>query len=503
MFHRFCTIIYFLIFYWCSFSQNNNASTKNSLKQIEILNANYLKYNKAIDANRLIGNVICKHENTLFYCDSAYLYPNQSLEAFGNIRIVSDSLNITAQHLNYKASDKIASLEKNVVCNDNRIQLKTEILQYNLSTKTAYYPDKAIIIRNEHELTSDKGYYYSTTKTLGFKNNVVLKNPDYTIKTDTLFYYTTTDIAHFNAPTIILMDKDYLYCEKGWYDTKNKKAYFSSHPMIFSDNKKLYADSMYYDEQNNIGYAFHNVQLIDTSQKSIITGQWAKYNRTNETALITQHPVLRKIQDKKDTIFLTTDTLYYEKQDSHIVAKCLHNSQLFHYQFQAIAEKILYYEKDSVIHLIGQPKFWFDKNQASCKQARIYLKNNTIDKIILDTNVIIVQEADTIYHNKFHQIAGRKMLIQFYQDSIKTITVEGNAQVYYFTQNEEKKWTGLNKAKCSKIRVDFMNNEIEKIVFIDHPESFLIPIKRVQVEKEKLPDFQWQPKLRPQRKNFL
>lgn len=488
-----------------------NTSTSGSVKQIEIIHADILKYNKNINANRLIGNVICKHENTMFYCDSAYLYPNQSLQAFGNIRIISDSLSITAQSLLYDATTKNASLEKDVICNDPSIQLKTQVLQYNTQSKVAYYLTQGEIIRKEHILTSYRGYYYSLEKKLAFKQNVVLKNPDYTIQTDTLYYYITSDIAHFNAPTIILLEdsnqtnktyKDYLYCEKGWYDTKNKKAYFSKNPVLYSDNKKLYADSLFYDENNNIGQAYKNIRLIDTSQHTTIKGHYAIYNLSTENAMITQHPILIKIHEQKDTLFITADTLYYQKKDSNIIAKGTHNSKMYHHQFQSTAQHIIYSQKDSTIQLYPQPLFWFKNNQASSKVAVLFLSNNSIDKIILDTNVIIVQEADSIYHNKFNQVSGRQMKIFFQNDSIKNIYVDGNAQVYYFLANEQHQWTGLNKAKCSKIRIDFLNNEIHKIVFIDNPETQLIPIKKIQPEKEKLPHFNWQPQLRPLRKDF-
>lgn len=492
----------FFVFAFCSFQYF--AQNKNGVKQIEIIHADILKYNKLIDVNRLIGNVVCKHENTFFYCDSMYLFSNQSLKAFGKIRIISDSLIITSDNLYYDAATKIATLENNVHCSDNHIQLVTQLLQFHTQQHYAYYPQKAEITRKDMKLTSDEGYYYSNDKTLAFKNNVVLTHPDYTIKTDTLFYFTLTDIAHFNAPTIILMDKDYLYCEKGWYDTKNKKAHFSKNPMMFSDHKKIYADSLFYDENTTISYAFKNIRLIDSTQSNIIQGNYAIYNRTSEKATITQYPVWISIHEQKDTIFVTCDTMYYEKQDSiHVLAKCSSNSRIFHYQFQAISKDIVYYQKDSSIHLIQSPKLWLDKNQANSKHITIYLKNKSIDKINLDSNVIIVQEADTIYHNKFNQISGRNMQINFLHDSIQSIEVNGNAQVYYFLKKDNQQWTGLNKAKCSKISVTFLNNEIYKIKFLDHPESVLIPIKRIQVEKEHLPDFQWQPHLRPQRKNFF
>ncbi|MCX7728746.1 MAG: hypothetical protein N2203_04670 [Bacteroidia bacterium] len=471
-------------------------------KKIEILHADVLKYNKQIDVNRLIGNVVCKHENTLFYCDSMYLFPNQSLKAYGNIKIVSDSIHITAEYLYYDALTKVASLEKNVVCSDNQIVLKTQTLQYTTHTHIAYYSNYAEIKRQDNQLVSEKGYYYSDSKTMAFKNNVVLTNPHYKIKTDTLFYYVYTDIAHFNAPTIILMDKDYLYCEKGWYDIKNKKAYFSKNPILFSDKKKLYADSLYYNETTSEGWAFNNIRLIDSTYTHTIKGHFGKYHLDTEKAMVTQHPVMIKIQNNQDTIFLTCDTIFYEKKDSAVIARCMYHSKIFHDKFQAIAQHIIYYQKDSSIHLINSPKFWFDKNQIVSQKSTIYLKNQSVDKIVLDSNVIIVQEADTLFHNKYHQIAGKRMDIFFKNDTIRSIHVNGNAQVYYFLQNDKHQWVGLNKAKCSKIRVDFLNNEINKIVFIDNPESILIPIKKIQFEKERLPNFQWNPNLRPQRKNI-
>ncbi len=477
--------------------------SQTGVQKIEIVHADVLKYNKTIDANRLIGNVICKHEQTFFYCDSAYLFPNQSLKAFGKIKIQKgDSLTITAETLNYDASTKIASLEKNVNCIDRQINLKTEVLQYNTQTNISYYPNGATIIRHQHTLSSKKGYYYSSEKKLVFKENVELKNSEYTVSSDTLNYFTENDIAFFDAPTIIKMDKDYIYCEKGWYDTKNKKAFFSKNPLLVSDYKKLYADSLFYDESKELGIAIRNVKLVDTAQKTVIYGNYAEYNRKSEKALITEFPVLVKSHEKKDTLYLKGDTLYYEKKDSAVIAKSVHNAAMYHKQFQAISDYIIYTQKDSVIQLFDKPKFWFGKSQATAKQSFLFLKNQSVDKIILDTNAMIVQEADTIIHNKYNQISGRKMVVTFFRDSIKTIDVNGNAQVYYFVSNN-KKWTGLNKVKCSKIRVDFLKGELYKAVFLDHPDSQLTPMSKIQADTEKLSDFSWLPQLRPQLKDFI
>src|ERR1035437_7204711 len=75
-----------------------------SQKKVEILNAGSLKFDKNLGngAKRLIGDVQFKHENTLMFCDSAYLYADNSLDAFGHVRIQqNDGSNLDGDLLKY------------------------------------------------------------------------------------------------------------------------------------------------------------------------------------------------------------------------------------------------------------------------------------------------------------------------------------------------------------------------------------------------------------------
>ncbi len=54
-------------------------------KLITIRHAKRLVYDSSlgVDARRLIGDVECEHEGAVMRCDSAYLYSDKKLEAFG------------------------------------------------------------------------------------------------------------------------------------------------------------------------------------------------------------------------------------------------------------------------------------------------------------------------------------------------------------------------------------------------------------------------------------
>lgn len=88
-----------------------------STRFIQIIKADVfrrVKQDSTGDLNLLIGNVVMKQDNTLFYCDSAAqnVKLNQ-LEAFGNIHINdADSVHTYSQYLKYKGDTRIAELKK-------------------------------------------------------------------------------------------------------------------------------------------------------------------------------------------------------------------------------------------------------------------------------------------------------------------------------------------------------------------------------------------------------
>lgn len=59
-------------------------------KLITIKHAKRLSYDQSlgIDARRLIGDVECEHEGAIMRCDSAYLFSDKKLQAFGHISII-------------------------------------------------------------------------------------------------------------------------------------------------------------------------------------------------------------------------------------------------------------------------------------------------------------------------------------------------------------------------------------------------------------------------------
>ncbi len=182
--------------------------------------AKVLKFDPGIKAKRLVGNVVCTHEGAVMNSDSAYLYDNNTLEAFGHILITKgDSIFVSGDKLNYDGSTKMATLQGNVKCIEKDMTLTTQILTFDVKNSIANYFDGGTIVNKDNTLISKNGHYYSATKEVAFKYDVELTNPNYKMKGDTLLYNTSNKTAYFLGPSIILSKEDYIYCENGWYDT--------------------------------------------------------------------------------------------------------------------------------------------------------------------------------------------------------------------------------------------------------------------------------------------
>src|ERR1700761_1467158 len=83
----FCAIVGFSQLKTQSKDKTKPAVTKTESTPIHIIHANKLEFNKRLGegAERLIGNVQLEDDGVFMNCDSAYLFPDNSLRAFSNV----------------------------------------------------------------------------------------------------------------------------------------------------------------------------------------------------------------------------------------------------------------------------------------------------------------------------------------------------------------------------------------------------------------------------------
>jgi lipopolysaccharide export system protein LptA len=464
-----------------------------SNKVINVISAASLSFDQEKNnAKVLTGNVVCEHEGALLHCDTALIFDGEKkMQATGHILITKgDSIRVTGDKLFYDGKTKLATLENNVKCVEKEMTLTTDFLTFEVGNSIANYYNGGTIVNKDNTLTSKRGHYYSSGKEARFHEDVVLTNPDYKMNSDTLLYRIGNKTTYFLGPSIILSKTDYIYCENGWYDTDKEKAQFSKNALLVTAQQKLRGDSLTYDRNARIGRAFRNVVLTDTTQKSILYGDYVEYKQLKSEALVTKKAIYARLVED-DTLFIAADTLYHLDLDSvNNFLNAYHNVKIYKKDLQGVCDSASLNTIDSLLQLFKSPVLWSNYSQATAKIIRVDVGKNRVNGFHLDGKAFLIQQADTVTKDKFNQLSGRVIDGIISNDTIRKVTVKGNADVIYYPKNKDKP-IAQNKTTSSEISLWFRNQDVERASFKPATDGVIDPIKTVDLENARLKGFNW------------
>ena len=495
---RFLFLVTFLSACLGSYAQTQ-AKKKEKPAEIELIHADKFTVDKNTPkgASKLVGNVELRHQEAFMFCDSAYLHDNNSLDAFGNVKIEEgDSLIMTGDSLFYDGNLKLARVRGRVRIDDKASILTTPFLDYYRETSMAHYYGGGVIDSEKEKthLISKIGYYYSESKLFHFKTDVVMTHPDYVIQTDTMHYAPDREKTWFFGPTTIDSDKRKIYCERGWYDQLNDKAKFIKNAEINSSGQTMKGDTIEYDQATEIGISKCNVVLIDTNEKFEVNGDYAIYYEKDSTSYVTKNLMLKQDMEG-DTFFLTADTLYSLLDTAgNRMMKTYHYTIFYKSDMQGACDSLFYNTKDSVIYMFHDPILWSTENQITADSIHMTMKNGVIEKMYMDQNAFIIAYEDSVFYN---QIKGRNMIGHFKDDALRKVDVFGNGETIYYPREEDNSLIGVNETKCSTMAIFIDSNTIEKITFYDKPVAKIIPTDEMPSNGKLLEGFNYRTEERP------
>ncbi|MDX5482839.1 MAG: LPS export ABC transporter periplasmic protein LptC, partial [Hymenobacteraceae bacterium] len=425
------------------------------------------------------------------------------LEAFGNVRMTqADTITITGKRATYDANKRTAQVSGDVVMRDPRMTLNTPSLNYNLDTRTATYTEGGTIVDPENRLESRLGSYDTRSKVFTFQQNVKVNTADYTITAQNMRYNTLSKIVYFQGPTFIKGEQGDLYAEEGTYNTITKVSNFGRNAYILTPEYRLGGDKLYYDQNTGYGFAEKNVSLRSLKDDVTIRGQVGRYWRERGVAKVYGSPVMETILDK-DTLYMSADTLISREAKGPGTASMLYafpNVKIFKSDLQGKADSLSYNRTDSVMHMNVSPVLWNEQSQLVSDTIRIHMRNKTIDRMYMFSNAFITSE-DSL--KNYNQVKGRNMTAYFKEGNISRVDVNGNGESLYFALEGDSLLTGMNKAICSNMRLNFAENKLQTISFLVKPDANFIPPHELEQGARRLDGFSWLADQRPTKQDVL
>ena len=473
-------------------------------KVVEILNATELKAGKTSNHQKLVGKVILQFDNTKLFCDSAEVNSiTNDFIAEGKVYInKTNQVKAWGQKLDYDGLNQIGKLIGDVKMKSDASLLTTELLYFDEKRALVYYLNGADILTDDATIYSKKGFYDTKSKYLKLKDSVRVKNPDYYIKSDTLEYSTVSKTSYFLGPTIIELEKEKIYCEAGFYNQSLDIAQFEKNAIFKNEGQVLEADSIYFDKTTGIANAYYDVKMQDTADNIMVTGEEGYFDQKKNYSFVTKNVLFMQGSDN-DTLYLTSDTLIAtEDTAGNKSFYAFNNVQLFQNEMQGICDSLAYNFKDSLIRLYYDPVMWNGESQITGDSIEILSYDNKLQKLFIKKNGFIVSLTDST-PMRYDQIKGRNLIGYFKDGKMDVMNVLGNGQTIYYAKEADGKFSGVNKAICSNIKVKFKDGKVERIKFITLPEAIFYPLNDFPEAETKLEKFKWRDNDRPKSKQSL
>ncbi len=291
-------------------------TTADTTKKVHILNnTKTLEFRTIDDSTRLTivtGDVKLRQGTALFYCDSCVINSRTNIfEAWGKVHINdSDTAHVYANHLRYLGNTKYAYLDGNVKLTDGHATLSTPDLEYDMQTNIGTYKNGGRVVNQKTVLDSKEGYYYADLKDVYFKKDVRLRDPAYSIDTDSLLYNSQTRLTRFIAETTIKDSSGrVIKTREGFYNQATGKAEFASRPEVTDGDMKITGNRMVIDDSLGTAQIEGNGVVIDNKNHTTIIGGLIFRNKNTDAILATKKPLMI-IEQEKDTIYVTADTLF-------------------------------------------------------------------------------------------------------------------------------------------------------------------------------------------------
>ncbi len=510
--HRWLLIGFLCLFGVCLLAQDKKtkpaSSQEDKRTRVYLLHADEGKADKLArpGVQMLVGNVKLRHDSMYMYCDSALIFEaTNSVEAFSNVRMEQgDTLFIYGDYLFYDGIGQIAQLRENVKMINRNTTLLADSLNYDRIYNLGYYFEGGTLMDEENVLTSDWGEYSPTTKQAVFNHDVKLVNPKFTMTSDTLHYNTATKLATILGPSDIINENNHIYSEFGTYNTQTGHARLLNRSVLTNEGKKLTGDSLFYDRNAGYGEAFDNVEMNDTVNKNMLTGDYCFYNELTDSALATKRAVAVDYS-QGDSLFMHADTLqmisYHLKTDSlYRLIKAYHKVRIYRTDVQGVCDSLVYNSKDSCMTMYRDPILWNEGQQLLGEEIRIYMNDSTIDWAHIVNQAFTAEQKDSIHYN---QVSGKEIKAYFEGGDIRRVEVIGNVRIGFYPEEKDSTMIGFNTAEGSLLHLYMRERKMEEAKMIGKSNGVMYPMNQIPADKMKLPDFAWFEYIRPLNKEDI
>ncbi|MEP7146198.1 MAG: OstA-like protein [bacterium] len=458
-------VSFFFMLFLFLILQSAEAQDKIELKHADQLEGKVIDGQNVREAN---GNVEFVQGNVRVFCNSAtqFIEANRT-ELRGNVKIYQDTLSLFTSKATYFGNDRRAICEGGVTLKDPNATLR-----------------------------ADNGIYSFNDAKAVFKRNVIIINPGYKITSAELTYMRNTEDSFARGNVIVTTDSAIIKANSIDFFKRQGKTFAVDQVSIESDSTIITADSATNFSNEKKSLASGNVRIKSLNNNTVISGNTIEnYELTNYT-ILKGNSKLIQIEENKDTLHIYSDTMQaYRSKPVHYIARG--KVEIIRDVFLSKCGLGIFYKDAEAVSLAIQPVVWQENLQMTGDSIYADLPNNKLQTVYvkkllpgnLTTSFVISESEDEYFSDRYDQISGDDITINFIKDKINLIEVNKNCNSIYFLYDADKA-NGLNKIEGEKIFITFdEDKKVSQIRVERDPKGEYIPEQILNTTPLTLPGF--------------
>ena len=442
------------------------------------------------------GQVYMVHEGIKLWCDQALVYYDSNfVKAYGNVKInQGDTIVLTSTYGDYNGDTRFAKATGNVVLTEPASTLKTESLFFDRNEQWAYYNSGGVVQDTSSTLTSKIGKYYTHQKKYEFADSVVIKSDTYTVYAPQIDFYPENGHAYLFGDSKIISETSTVYCKKGFYDTRNNTGDFVQEARIDYDNKIIIGDSIHFKQDSQFASATNNIKVIDTINKSTLTGHYAEIYKAKDSMFITSRALVATLHEN-DSMYVHADSIKVTGKEKQRIIKAYYKARFFkqgdslNNTMSGKSDSLFVDEQTGITKLLGTPVLWNGASQMTGDTIHL-LKNlltDKLDSLKVFKNAFLIQKEKTGYN----QMKGETLIGLFTNNEIDTVYIHKHAQALYYSRDDKDNLTGINLTLASSIALYIQARSLQGIRFFKQVPGKVYPESKFLEEDKQLDGFNW------------
>ena len=425
-----------------------------------------------------------------------------------SVVVVSPDFTLRSDTLAYQTKQKRVRFLGPTLISQNDTRIYCEDGYYLVDAREAVFRRNAQYVRGNERAVADAIRYDGNRREVTLAGNADFREappggpPLRAAVADTIRYNELSEVTTLIGNATYLDAERDIAANEIIYDKKRERYRTRGRSFVRNPPQFIEADDIDYDEQRDLATATGSVVYRDTSANYTVVCARAEYRPETEYLKASGgtlgRPLLINVLDG-DSLFLSADTLLAQRADtsatdSSRLLVAFPRVRIFKSNLQVVCDSLAYNEQDSSFRFFRQPLVWSDTSQFSADTVILQLADEQIQDLYLNQNALIINSPDEQF---FNQIRGRTIRAIFLDNNVDRMRVNGNARAVYYALDDDGGYVGVNRTSCSRMLVNFGNNEVQHIRFFSEPEGEVLPMRGTDHNGLKLEGFRWEIQRRP------